>query len=234
MSPKLRTMLESGRSVDATLSRTTKVPSAESLLMRAYKETSSNNTYRQIAASVQSQATFAERMEHKLWLRSPTMRYTLDCARKRYRRFFNLRKDHPNQILAPTLDISLVWNTHRLSLASYSLFSTRFAGKMVYPQDDTDKEILDSNLTQTKVLYYKRYEELYDICQCWPCEAIREAIATKDLSSSGKVTEAMKEIKERVDDYRLRELQRRMGPQVPRTGRLQKKMPAGKISKRRK
>ena len=73
------------------------------------------------------QATFVDKMNNHLWIRSPALEGTLRRAIDRYSKFLILLKRKapplgadgsgttmvPGPIIVPTLDIDLVWHTHQ-------------------------------------------------------------------------------------------------------------------------
>lgn len=166
-----------------------------------------------LAAAVHRQGAFVNKMCHMLWLRSPAVKHTLENARIRYGNFFALFRLYPGKMIMPTLDIDLVWHTHQLSPTQYYDFCIEKTGRFINHDDKIGKRKLDDSLAETKDFYYKGFAESFQICLCWHCEAIREAIATNPSNNDKELEALMKGVRERVARYRAAEIARRLGVQ---------------------
>lgn len=164
-----------------------------------------------LAAAVHRQAKFVDKMCHMLWLRSPAITHTLENARSRYKNFFMLFQRYPGRLIVPTLDIDLVWHTHQLSHTQYYDYCMKEAGRFINHDDKIGKGKLDDSFGEMKGLYYKEFATSYNICLCWDCEAIREAIERKPPKNDKELESLMLAVRKRVTDYRAAEIARRPG-----------------------
>lgn len=55
----------------------------------------------------------------------------LESAVERYRKFQLLHKSHPNKLLVPTIDISLVWQAHKNIPESYQSYCRALTGSLI-------------------------------------------------------------------------------------------------------
>lgn len=90
-----------------------------------------------LAAAVEGQMGFAEKMHQISWIRNPLVYRILTNAIGRYETFiklFSLSSVHPG---CPALDIDLVWRTHHLSPRSYCIWSRHKANKKFINRNET-------------------------------------------------------------------------------------------------
>jgi Glycine-rich domain-containing protein-like len=125
------------------------------------------------AAAVHRQACFGSKMIQFGWLHSPKLLFTLQRARKRYLNFFSLIAEGAERIV-PALDIDLVWHTHQLSPAEYTVFSKAVThGRFIDHNDMAEEGDIISGGLMTQNLYLNRFREEYLVCHSWYCEASR-------------------------------------------------------------
>ncbi|KAL4927874.1 uncharacterized protein BDV17DRAFT_292150 [Aspergillus undulatus] len=162
--------------------------------------------------AIQRQASFVEKMEAHLWIRSPALEGTLSRAVERYSKFLKLFKLYPGTMLVPTLDIDLVWHTHQCWHSRYNEAMMQIAGRLVDHDDKLGKSTLDPGFERTANLFRVRYGVEYSRCLCWDCEALLSAIeGARGEGKEGKGKEIAKEVHESVAYYRAVETARRKG-----------------------
>jgi len=175
--------------------------------------------YIQLAAAVQRQASFVQKMDAQLWIRSPALCGTLRRAQDRYNRFLKLFKLYPGTMLVPTLDIDLVWHTHQLSPSRYVDATVDIAGRFLDHDDKLEKSTLDEGIDKTKTLFRIRFGKEYAVCTCWDCEALLDAVERRDEERDGESSSELKLAAEEVADsvmfYRAVEVARRAGRALP-------------------
>ncbi|KAL4933249.1 uncharacterized protein BDV17DRAFT_286926 [Aspergillus undulatus] len=79
----------------------------------------SQTTTGQLVENVERQGVFVDKVHAHRWIRSPAVDGTLRRAVDRYDKFLHLFRLYPGQFLVLTLDVDLVWHTHRCSAAKY-------------------------------------------------------------------------------------------------------------------
>lgn len=171
-----------------------------------------------LAANVQRQAAFVDKMHAQLWIRSPAVEGTLRRAGDRYEKFLRLLQLCPRQMLVPTLDIDLVWHTHQCSAGAYYASVKRRTGVFLNHDDKLGRPVLQGGLEGTKKQFLMRFGEEYERCLCWDCEAVASALedANGGAGSTQKsVSTLVTKVKEDVHYYRCAELLRRAGRQLP-------------------
>jgi hypothetical protein len=174
--------------------------------------TKDGTTISKLVGAVQRQASFVEKMEKQLWLRSPAVEGTLRRAVVRYHNFLKLFKLYPKTMLVPTLDIDLVWHTHQCSPRHYEAGTMNLVGRFVDHDDKLGKDKLDNGFTNTKDLYRMRFGEDYQRCNCWDCEALLSVISEEGSEAQVRhVTESARRVHEDVAYYRTVEIARRKG-----------------------
>lgn len=74
-----------------------------------------------LVSAVMQQERFVNKMNNINWLQSPHIKQILTESCSRYANFFTMLTDPclTQEMLIPTLDIDLVWRTHRLHLSGY-------------------------------------------------------------------------------------------------------------------
>jgi hypothetical protein len=134
------------------------------------------NLATQLRDAVIRQCDFVEKMDEKLWVRSPALPGTLRRAIDRYGKFLGLIRLNPDMMVVPTLDIDLVWHTHQCSGASYTYDMLELTGQFVNHDDKLGKPVLGSGMAETKRLYRIHYGEDYRHCGCWECETLLDHV----------------------------------------------------------
>ncbi|KIN07111.1 hypothetical protein OIDMADRAFT_139763 [Oidiodendron maius Zn] len=170
---------------------------------------SKNSTGIKLVEAVQRQASFVEKMDKQLWIRSPAIEGTLSRAIDRYSKFLKLFKLYPNTMLVPTLDIDLVWHTHQCSPSRYEAGTVMMAGRLIDHDDKIGAGILNSGFTRTKDLYRIRFGQEYQVCNCWDCEALLSAISTQNSGTQPDKREIARYVHENVAYHRTVEIVRR-------------------------
>ncbi|EMG48656.1 hypothetical protein SBY92_003943 [Candida maltosa Xu316] len=126
-----------------------------------------------LVQSVMRQERFINKMNNLNWLQSEHVKSFAIEMCHRYQKFFTLLTDPDLQqkTLVPTLDIDLVWHTHKLCLQGY--FHDCRNSSCQYVVDDTKHEgKLDDSFKVTIDLYQERFGESYNICYCSHCIAV--------------------------------------------------------------
>ncbi|KAI9779637.1 MAG: hypothetical protein M1839_007302 [Geoglossum umbratile] len=175
--------------------------------------------YIQLAAAVERQASFVQKMDAQLWIRSPALCGTLRRAQDRYNKFLKLFKLYPGTMLVPTLDIDLVWHTHQLSPKRYIDATVDIAGRFLDHDDKLGKGTLDEGMEKTKNLFRVRFGKEYAVCNCWDCEALLDAVERRNEGTDNGTASDFKLAAEQVADgvmfYRAVEVARRAGKPLP-------------------
>ncbi|KAK8183037.1 hypothetical protein IWZ00DRAFT_366736 [Phyllosticta capitalensis] len=182
------------------------------LLENCIKASEYEQTVNDIAAAVDRQYSFVEKMEQHLWLRSPAVVGTLERAIERYEKFLKLLKWHKGIMLVPTLDIDLVWHTHQCAGVQYQMDMQNFVGAFIDHDDKLGKPILKGGETKTEELFRMHFDSEYMRCLCWDCEAIWSELESVRLSKQrldkGKRRDMARRIAGLVSYYRSREVAR--------------------------
>ncbi|RCK62307.1 hypothetical protein Cantr_09109 [Candida viswanathii] len=138
-----------------------------------------------LAQSVFKQERFIVRMNNMNWLQSPYVKQFLTESCSRYANFFTLLTDPSLQdkTLIPTLDIELVWQTHKLVLQGY--ISDCMHSSCHYLIDESKHEgKLDDSFKVTIDLYQQRFRESYNICYCQHCISLKCQVPEVFVSDS--------------------------------------------------
>ena len=198
-------------------------------LIHSFKSASSVLA-KDLKAAVTRQSAFVDKMNSRLWIRSPALDYTLRKARGRYEKYLQLYKFHPGTMFVPTLDIDIVWHTHQCSPASYFTSTQELAGRFLNHDDGIAKEILGNGFLDTKERWRVRFGEEYTVCGCWDCEALGAAmeriegstvVAATTTAGSGineqtvKMEDVIKEVVRDVMYFRAVEFARRKKEPLP-------------------
>ncbi|KAL3475373.1 hypothetical protein BJX99DRAFT_160012 [Aspergillus californicus] len=181
----------------------------ETIFLQTYRlaiDGKTSNTVRKLIDAVVRQASFVEKMENHLWIRSPAVEGTLTRAIDRYSKFLKLFRLYPSKMLVPTLDIDLVWHTHQCSAFQYNEAMMKIAGRLIDHNDKLGKNALDPGFERTAALFRTRFGLEYLRCHCWDCEALLSAI--QDAKSGEAVA---KEVHQTVAYHRAVEIARRAG-----------------------
>ncbi|KFY38565.1 hypothetical protein V494_04309 [Pseudogymnoascus sp. VKM F-4513 (FW-928)] len=161
--------------------------------------------------AVQRQASFVNKMEKQLWIRSPAVKGTLLRAVDRYSKFVKLFKLYPNTILVPTLDIDLVWHTHQCSPSNYDEGMMKVAGRLIDHDDKIGEGVLNPGFARTKDLFRIRFGQEYQVCHCWDCEALLSAATSHNTETRPDTKAIARRICEEVTYYRAVEMAKRNG-----------------------
>lgn len=183
-----------------------------------------NTTITRLVEAVQRQASFVDKMERQLWIRSPAIEGTLQRAIDRYSKFLKLLKLYPKMMLVPTLDIDLVWHTHQCSPSRYDAGTLKVAGRRINHDDKLGEAVLKPGLTSTKDLFRIRFGQEYQICQCWDCEALLSAVSSHNSETPPDNATIARLVHDEVAYFRAVEIARRRGDTLPKrriqTGKL--------------
>ncbi|PLB45996.1 hypothetical protein P170DRAFT_439690 [Aspergillus steynii IBT 23096] len=165
---------------------------------------------------IQRQVSFVEKMDAQLWIRSPAVKGTLGRGIERYEKFLQLLKLYPKKSLVPTLDVDLVWHTHQCSAGRYREAMLERVGRFVNHDDRVGKGVVRNGMQYTAEVFGLRFGQKYEVCLCWDCEAIVDAVEGMQADENeGDVHEFVKNVAEKVLFHREVEVARRMGKMVP-------------------
>lgn len=168
-----------------------------------------------IAAAVDRQYRFIEKMEQHLWLRSPAVHGTLRRALSRYEKFVELLNKYPNITLVPTLDIDLAWHTHQCAGAAYQEDMEKLTGAFIDHNDNIGASELKGGESKAAVLFKLNFESEYLRCFCWDCETVLSELENAERSGkkidSAKGREIAKRVVSLVSSYKAAELARQNG-----------------------
>ena len=168
-----------------------------------------------LSTMMESHTTFAEKTNNFSWLRSPAMEMTLKRAIVRYERFMTLVKKHQEPTLVPALDICLVWLTQQCSPTSYRVYCNKLAGRAITWDDALKQVVLKNGIVETSNLYERDFQEEYDPCLCWHCEAMKSEIESYGLMDSIDYAAIVQKVQDEVMYYKAVELARRKGNPLP-------------------
>jgi hypothetical protein len=176
-----------------------------------------NKEVREIAAAVQRQTAFIDKMERHLWIRSPALEGTLRRAIDRYSKFLKLLKLYPGNVLVPTLDIDLVWHTHQCSASRYQADTQTIADRFIDHDDKLGKPVLGGGMEKTKQLFRIRFGQEYFLCNCWYCEAVLSEVEKLDQNraTQAQLDAIAQRVSLNVAYHRAVELARRAGKPLP-------------------
>ena len=161
-------------------------------------------------------AAFAEKMTNVLWLRSPAVGGTLNRALVRYERLMALFRKHlRGPPLVPTLDIDLVWYTQQCSPMSYLACCTKLAGRAIDHDDNLEGESRKKCFAETSRLYELEFQDEYNACLCWHCEAIKSQLDSHELMDGINFAAIVQNVQDEVKYYKAVELARRKGKPLP-------------------
>lgn len=162
------------------------------------------------------QTKFVDKMNARMWIRSPALHGTLERAIDRYTKFCELLKISKKNVMVPTLDIDLVWHTHQCSAKYYGQGMKILCGKFINHDDTIAQGTLGDGADKTRGLFRQKFGQEYRICGCWDCEALLSAL--EDFSSDEEglsMASIVANIKEKVAYYRAVEMSRRRGNPLP-------------------
>lgn len=123
-----------------------------------------------LVSAVMQQERFVNKMNNINWLQSPHIKQILTESCSRYANFFTMLTDPclTQEMLIPTLDIDLVWRTHRLHLSGY-VFDCRSSACHSVIDGSLHEGRLDNSFKTTADTYQFRFGESYNICYCQQC-----------------------------------------------------------------
>lgn len=166
--------------------------------------------------AVLRQGRFVDTMSHHLWIRAPSLAYTLSRGRSRYRDFFVLLGAYPANTMVPTIDIDLVWHTHQLNPPAYRAFSLEVAGGRFVNHIDTISNATRGNAFGViRDLWQRHFGEEYSRCFCWDCELLLSYTEVdgegEGFPRRGVIDERATKVRVAVRFYRAVEMARRSG-----------------------
>ncbi|KAF4501102.1 hypothetical protein FAGAP_2687 [Fusarium agapanthi] len=126
---------------------------------------------KQLRDAVIRQASFVDKMNSFMWIRSPAFEGTIRRAIARYQNFCKLLKISKTTVV-PTLDIDLIWHTHQCMAKHYGQAMKVLAGKFVNHDDTIEKPQLGDGFGETRRLYRVYFGQEYRACGCWDCQAL--------------------------------------------------------------
>ncbi|OCK78592.1 hypothetical protein K432DRAFT_435876 [Lepidopterella palustris CBS 459.81] len=198
--------------VDAVLRRPADIDELQTMFLKCCRDAvNQDTTITKLVDAVQRQASFVDKMERQLWIRSPAIEGTLRRAIDRYSKFLKLFKLYAKTMLVPTLDIDLAWHTHQCSPYRYEVGTVKMAGRLIDHDDKLDKGTLNSGFTRTKDLYRIRFAQDYQVCNCWDCEALLSAITAQSSETQTNTSVTVRYVYENVAYHRAVEIARRKG-----------------------
>ncbi|ENH63158.1 hypothetical protein FOC1_g10009049 [Fusarium oxysporum f. sp. cubense race 1] len=171
---------------------------------------------KQLRDAVIRQASFVDKMNSFMWIRSPALEGTIRRAITRYLNFCKLLKMSKTTVV-PTLDIDLVWHTHQCTAKHYGQAMKLLTGKFVNHDDTIEKPQLGDGFGETRRLYRVYFGQEYRACGCWDCQALftelERAIEDGQDVDMDKITA---KVKEDVFYYRAVEWSRRHKTSLPK------------------
>ncbi|KAK4095977.1 hypothetical protein N658DRAFT_502090 [Parathielavia hyrcaniae] len=171
----------------------------------------------QLRDAVIRQASFVDKMNKHLWIRSPFVSDTLRRAIVRYERFLELMRLNPGNMLVPTLDIDLVWHTHQCQAHMYARGTREMVGRFVNHDDSIAQDTLKGGSTTTSDLWRTRYGTEYRACGCWDCEGLVSLLEKSgEVREDTEMDEIAKKVARTVIYYRAVETARRKGVNLPK------------------
>lgn len=133
------------------------------------------------------QASFVDKMNAHLWIRSPAVEGTIRRGINRYSKFLQLLKLYPKQTIVPTLDIDLVWHTHQCLPGQYRKAMRVLVGRFINHNDTIVKEDLGDGFAISKKYFRMHFGMTYRVCGCWDCEALLSALEKATEGNSGQI-----------------------------------------------
>lgn len=127
---------------------------------------------KELKEAVIRQVKFTDKMDKRMWIRSPYVTSTLQRSIDRYGQFLHLFKDPANHYIVPTNDIDLVWHTHQCAGAKYADDMRTIVGRFINHNDKVGEKHLSNGWDKTRTLWRITYGSEYQVCGCWECEAL--------------------------------------------------------------
>jgi hypothetical protein len=169
----------------------------------------------QLRDAVLRQASFVDKMNSFMWIRSPALEGTIRRGTSRYLNFCKLVKMSKTTVV-PTLDIDLIWHTHQCTAKHYGQATKFLAGKFVNHDDTIEKPQLGDGFAETRSLYRVYFGQEYRVCGCWDCQALLTELE-RVLESGGEpdIDTIAAKVKEDVFYHRAVEWSRRHRTTLP-------------------
>ncbi|KAH8173604.1 glycine-rich domain-containing protein-like domain-containing protein [Sarocladium implicatum] len=156
------------------------------------------------------QATFVDKMNAHLWIRSPAVEGTIRRAIDRYTKFLGILARGKKFTIVPTLDVDLAWHTNQcFSGIGYTYTMKQRVGRFINHDDTIEKESLGDGFGETRKLWRIYYGKEYRVCGCWDCEALTSEI--EKVSSPSDLDKVAAKVEKEVQFHRLVEIWRRRG-----------------------
>ncbi|KAF4334705.1 hypothetical protein FBEOM_11445 [Fusarium beomiforme] len=169
----------------------------------------------QLRDAVIRQASFVDKMNSFMWIRSPALEGTIKRGIARYLNFCKLLKMSKTTVV-PTLDIDLVWHTHQCTAKHYGQAMKLLAGKFVNHDDTIEKPQLGDGFGETRRLYRVYFGQEYRACGCWDCQALlSELESAMENEQDVDMERIAAKVKEDVFYYRAVEWSRRHKVSLP-------------------
>ncbi len=168
--------------------------------------------------AVLRQTSFVDKMHGLLWIRSLALAGTLRRGITRYDNFLGLLKQYPGALIVPTLDIDLAWHTHQCQGVRYATAMREHVGRFVNHDDTIAKDTLGEGFAKSSKHYRIQYGDEYEVCGCWDCETLQDAVeglagtAPEDVD----MAEIARSAEERLRYYRAVEMARRGEKPLPK------------------
>jgi hypothetical protein len=194
---------------------------ADPLVQTILNARSTQGANEALVNNVSRQVVFVDKMHGHRWIRSPAVHGTLRRAVDRYDKFLHLFRLYPGTFLVPTLDVDLVWHTHQCSAEDYRQFVTERVGRFINHDDKIGRGTLDFGFTSAEEWYRVTFGEQYQVCLCWSCEAILEAVdkmgddVLAEEDSEALIRDLSVRVEREVNYYREVETARRLGKNLP-------------------
>ncbi|KAL5596321.1 hypothetical protein FOVSG1_010010 [Fusarium oxysporum f. sp. vasinfectum] len=171
---------------------------------------------KQLRDAVIRQASFVDKMNSFMWVRSPALEGTIRRALARYQNFCKLLKISKTTVV-PTLDIDLVWHTHQCTAKHYGQAMKLLTGKFVNHDDTIEKPQLGDGFGETRRLYRVYFGQEYRACGCWDCQALlTELERAMEDGQDVEMDRITAKVKEDVFYYRAVEWSRRHKTSLPK------------------
>ena len=126
----------------------------------------------ELKGAVIRQSVFVEKMNGLLWIRSPALDGTLRRAIDRYTKFLKILKDHPGNMIVPTLDIDLAWHTHQCQGMGYRQSMIKRVGRFINHDDTVAPFALGDGFAWSRKIWRVNFGKEYKMCGCWDCEML--------------------------------------------------------------
>ncbi|RGP77135.1 hypothetical protein FLONG3_4650 [Fusarium longipes] len=178
-------------------------------------ETYSSTLAEQLRDAVLRQASFVDKMNSFMWIRSPALEGTICRGISRYLNFCKLVKLSTTTVV-PTLDIDLIWHTHQCTAKHYGQAMKTLAGKFVNHDDTIEKPQLGDGFAETRSLYRVHFGQEYRVCGCWDCQALSSELErVLESGDTPDIDAIATKVKEDVYYHRAVEWSRRHRTTLP-------------------